>query len=215
MNRPSPPQPRKRPKQSRSHLLVQAIQEACRTVLETEGPEHLSTQRIADVAGINIASLYQYYPNKEAILAEVFEEQIQQYTASGRERILAIHELSLSSLEDTLRAIVEMEVEQHLLLYRMDPVFYRVYHHSFDIHHRINELTQSLDNPGWDEWFPGFLERHRSRLRDTDPHLLSRLTSHALRSIPLSIMATEPHLLEQAAFKEELFVMLLGYLCRD
>ena len=76
MNRHRPPRPRKRPKQSRSLMLVQAIQEACLQILEREGPDQLTTQRIADVAGINIASLYQYFPNKEAVLAEVFDEQV-------------------------------------------------------------------------------------------------------------------------------------------
>ena len=70
MSRQPLPQPRKRPKQARSLILVQAIQEACLKILQEEGAEQLTTQRIADVAGINIASLYQYFPNKEAILAD-------------------------------------------------------------------------------------------------------------------------------------------------
>ena len=212
MKSPEPPQPRKRPKQSRSQMLVQAIQEACLQILREDGPERLTTQGIAEVAGINIASLYQYYPNKEAILADVFEEQIRQYTASGRERIAQIRQLSQQSFAGTLRAIVAMEVEQRLLLYRMDPGFYRLYHHSFDIHRRINELTLSLDNPGWDQWFPRFLAYHRDKVRKQDPEILSRMASHALNGALMSTVAEEPALLEQASFKEELFLLLYRYL---
>jgi AcrR family transcriptional regulator len=213
MDRPDPPRRRKRPQQSRSLLLVGAIEEACLKILQEEGPEQLSTQRIADVAGINIASLYQYFPNKEAVLAEVFEEQISQYTRAARERFLEIERLSRRSLEDTLSAIVDMEVDQRLLLYRMDPQFYRAYQHSFDIHRRVNELTIALSNPGWEEWFPRFLERHTDRLRSRDVGLLSRVASHALAGVLLSTVAEEPELLDTAAFKEEVVTLLLGYLC--
>ena len=212
MSPPDLPQPRKRPRQSRSQVLVQSIREACVQILHEAGPEQLTTQRIAERAGINIASLYQYYPNKEAILADVFEEQIRQYTESGRERIAQIHQLSRKSFAGTLRAIVDMEVEQRLLLYRMDPEFYRVYHHSFDIHRRINELTLSLDNPGWDEWFPRFLAYHRHEVRDQDPQILSRMASHALTGALLSTVAEDPTLLEDASFKEELILLLYNYL---
>jgi len=214
MSRPDLPRPRKRPQQSRSLLLVRAIEEACLKILQEEGPEQLSTQRIADVAGINIASLYQYFPNKEAVLAEVFEEQINRYTEAARERFLDIERLSRTSLEDTLAAIVQMEVDQRLMLYRMDPQFYRAYQNSFDIHRRINELTISLSNPGWEEWLPRFLERHAERLRSRDVRLLSRVASHALAGVLLSTVAGEPELLETAAFREEVVALLLGYLCK-
>jgi len=214
MNRPDLPRPRKRPQQSRSLLLVRAIEEACLKILQEEGPEQLSTQRIADVAGINIASLYQYFPNKEAVLAEVFEDRISQYAQAARERFVEIDRLSRTSLEATLAAIVEMEVEQRLMLYRMDPQFYRAYQHSFDIHRRINDLTLALNNPGWDEWFPRFLARHADRLRSPDVELMSRVASHALAGLLLSTVAEEPELLEQQAYKEEVCNLLLAYLCK-
>ena len=146
MRQADPPRPRKRPKQSRSSMLVKAIEEACLQILENEGPDQLTTQRIADVAGVNIASLYQYFPNKEAVLAEVFDEKVQRYTESARQRILEIDQLSRTSFEETLRAIIGMEVDQRRLLQQMDADFYRVYQHSFDVHRRVNELTVSMDN---------------------------------------------------------------------
>ena len=78
--------------------------------MRDEGAESLTTQRIADVAGVNIASLYQYFPNKEAILAQVFEEQIDQYIESAREKIFEIDRLSRTDYAATLRAIVDMEL---------------------------------------------------------------------------------------------------------
>jgi len=194
-------------------MLVQAIQQACLQILREDGPDQLTTQGIADVAGINIASLYQYYPNKEAILADIFEQQISEYVESGRERIVQIRKLSQVSFEQTLRAIVDMEVEQRLLLYRVAPEFYRVYHHNFDIHRRINELTVSLENPGWDEWFPRFLAYHQAQLRSEDLQTLSRMASHSLSGALLSTVAKDPTLLESEQFKQEMFLLLYTYLC--
>src|SRR5262245_39905095 len=57
------PPPRRRPKQARSQAIVKAIQEACLRILKEEGPDAVNTNRIAEVAGVNIASVYRYFPN--------------------------------------------------------------------------------------------------------------------------------------------------------
>jgi AcrR family transcriptional regulator len=59
---------RKRPKQARSTELVAAILEAAAQVLATEGAARFTTGRVAEKAGVSIGSLYQYFPNKAAIL---------------------------------------------------------------------------------------------------------------------------------------------------
>src|SRR6202012_1694138 len=59
---------RKRPKQSRSTELVAAILEAAAQVLAIEGAQRFTTARVAEKAGVSIGSLYQYFPNKAAIL---------------------------------------------------------------------------------------------------------------------------------------------------
>lgn len=65
--------PRKEPVQKRSIELRNAILEAATYVLKKEGPYGFTTNKVADKAGVNIASLYQYYPNKEALLFHLVE----------------------------------------------------------------------------------------------------------------------------------------------
>ncbi len=62
---------KKQPKQDRSRVTVEAIIEATTRILKREGRAALTTNRIAQVAGVSVGSLYQYFPNKEALLAEV------------------------------------------------------------------------------------------------------------------------------------------------
>lgn len=66
--------PRKMPKQQRSKATVAAIIEATTQLLVEEGFHHLSTNRIAEVAGVSVGSLYQYFPNKEAVVSAVVDE---------------------------------------------------------------------------------------------------------------------------------------------
>jgi len=62
---------RKSPKQARSAATIDAIVSAAAYILKREGWARLTTNRIAERAGVNIASLYQYFPNKEAIAHEL------------------------------------------------------------------------------------------------------------------------------------------------
>lgn len=61
--------PRKRPVQARSEVTVAAIAEAGFQVLLDGGFRRLTTTRVADRAGVSVGTLYQYYPNKRALLA--------------------------------------------------------------------------------------------------------------------------------------------------
>jgi len=207
-------EPRKAPSQERSRAKVEQILQATHQLLESQGLEKLTTNAIAKQAGMSVGSLYQYFPNKEAILADVFEQQIRQYTDTAAERFEEIDRLSRISLGETLAAIVDMEVDRCLMLYQMDPDFYRAYQHSYDIHRRINELTISLSNPAWEEWFPQFLALHRDKLRGDDIDLLSRIASHTLSGVLVSTVSEEPELLQKEGFKQELFELLRGYLCK-
>lgn len=65
--------PRKEPVQSRSLELRRAILEAATYVLKQEGPAGFTTNKVADRAGVSIASVYQYYPNKESLLFHLVE----------------------------------------------------------------------------------------------------------------------------------------------
>src|SRR3990172_4782804 len=71
--------PRKQPKQARSQTTVEAILEATARILAAEGRARLSTNRVAEVAGVSVGSLYQYFPNKDALLAELRRRYDQQF----------------------------------------------------------------------------------------------------------------------------------------
>ncbi|MFF2549686.1 TetR/AcrR family transcriptional regulator [Nocardia sp. NPDC058058] len=81
----SPAAPRKSPRQERSRAMVGRIVDAGERVLIAHGYDGCSTNRIAETAGISPGSLYQYFPNKDAVVAAVIER----YTGVVAERVRA------------------------------------------------------------------------------------------------------------------------------
>ena len=73
--RPSPQiSSRKQPKQARSTELVAAVLEAAVQVLATQGAARFTVARVAERAGVSVGSVYQYFPNKAAILFRLQSE---------------------------------------------------------------------------------------------------------------------------------------------
>ncbi|MBB4477864.1 TetR family transcriptional regulator [Rhizobium etli] len=71
---------RKQPKQVRSNELVAAILDAAAQVLAREGAQRFTTARVAERAGVSIGSLYQYFPNKAAILFRLQSDEWRETT---------------------------------------------------------------------------------------------------------------------------------------
>ena len=69
--------PRKAPRQRRSLAMVELILQAATRVLERESLTGFTTNRVAEVAGISVGSLYQYFPNKDALVAELIKRDQQ------------------------------------------------------------------------------------------------------------------------------------------
>ncbi|RWM00771.1 TetR family transcriptional regulator [Mesorhizobium sp.] len=81
IQRPSPSiSSRKQPKQARATELVAAILQAAAQVLASEGAQRFTTTRVAEKAGVSVGSLYQYFPNKAALLFRLQSDEWRQTT---------------------------------------------------------------------------------------------------------------------------------------
>ncbi len=101
-------EPRKTPVQARATATVDAILEATIQVLLTFGADRLTTTRVAQRAGVSVGTLYQYFPNKQALLHAVFAEHIE---SISRRVEAACHHAHSQPLAEMIKHVVETYVD--------------------------------------------------------------------------------------------------------
>lgn len=92
---------RRNPKQARAQATVDAILAATFQLLESEGEGRLTTNRIAERAGVSIGTLYQYFKDRDDILAAMGERQAEALRQKVTKIVLAAPE------QDAIRTIIQ------------------------------------------------------------------------------------------------------------
>ena len=110
---------RRRPKQRRAHQTVDAMLDAVVRILKREGSRGVTTNRIAEVAGVSIGSVYQYFPDKQAIFVALHQRHIDQIDRMVQAKLV---EHAASSLEQLMRAMIEGMIQAH----SADPELYEL-----------------------------------------------------------------------------------------
>jgi AcrR family transcriptional regulator len=103
---------RKEPKQARSTELVAAILEAAVQVLADVGAQGFTTARVAERAGVSVGSLYQYFPNKAAILFRLQSDEWRQTTQMLARILEDAAMLPLERLRELVHAFIRSECEE-------------------------------------------------------------------------------------------------------
>src|SRR5688572_17990879 len=88
---------RKRPTQARASVTVDAILVASARTFRDRGFERASVNAIAELAGVSIGSLYQYFPSKEALLIALAERHTEQALATLDAAFAEVEEQPLAS----------------------------------------------------------------------------------------------------------------------
>src|SRR5271154_3018390 len=101
---------RRRPQQRRARQTVEAVLDAVVRILKREGFQAVTTNRIAEVAGVSIGSIYQYFPDKRAIFVALHERHIQEIDRLVEATLV---EHASSSLDTLMRAMIEAMVDAH------------------------------------------------------------------------------------------------------
>ncbi len=193
-----PERPRKRPSQPRARATVDAILVAAAHILKTEGPERLTTNRIARIAGVSIGSLYQYFPNKQAVVAALRERHSEWFDRSVREE--ADRTVS-SSLRDAVRPAIERMIAMH----RAD----------VELHRALSPGERALDAHGEAEYrqmLKGFLEANAAVLRPLDPDTVSFIATRSLEAVIHGTALDEPERLDDPEFAREVVELFVRYI---
>jgi AcrR family transcriptional regulator len=101
---------RRQPKQLRSRQTVEVILQAVIRVLKREGVDAVTTNRIAEVAGVSIGSVYQYFPDKRAIYLALHERHAEEMGLLVERTVM---EHASGSLEHFFTALVDALIDAH------------------------------------------------------------------------------------------------------
>ena len=101
---------RRRPQQRRARDTVEAVLDAVIRLLKREGTAAITTNRIAEVAGVSIGSVYQYFPDKRAIFTALHTRHVEQIDRVIQSTLV---NHAASSMEELLRAMIEAMIDAH------------------------------------------------------------------------------------------------------
>lgn len=202
------PAPRKLPSQSRSRSLVSALLEACIHILEEEGADALTVNRLAEVSGVAIGSIYQYFPNKEAVVGLAFNhiihEEVTVAVPALRDRVTGMP--LQQALEEILRNMLRVE----LRLYRLHAEFHLRYHADLQVGMRAGPYENSRDYVD-SAWAP-FVELYVPQMDPARREMSAYMLCMALRWTIRLTLEDAPERVEQEAFFDTLLAMALGAL---
>lgn len=103
------PRVRKQPQQPRARRTVERIIDATRALVIERGVDAVTTNRVAEHANVNIASLYQYFPNKEALLSALLEAYFRTITRALHDLLEGLGDVSV---EESTRMWARIGIQQ-------------------------------------------------------------------------------------------------------
>ncbi|HET8714724.1 MAG TPA: TetR/AcrR family transcriptional regulator [Holophagaceae bacterium] len=197
---------RKSPRQARSQATVEAILTAAARILTKEGFEALTTNRVAAVAGVSVGSLYQYFPNKEALVRALCER----HTHGVRDRIRArFAEAWDRPVAEVARMVIQGMVE--------------VRRHEPRLHQELLRLAPAVGGLGElhaveqevEALLAAFIASRPEELGPGDPERRAFLVCHAVQACVHGAVLEKPDWLKDDGLVEELARLVERYLVRD
>jgi AcrR family transcriptional regulator len=194
--------PRKLPVQTRSMASVDAILTATVQILSHVGKDRLTTRMVADRAGVSVGTLYQYFPNKSALLRAILERHLLAVTATVENTCREQHAQPLSQMATALiTAFLEVkmrDVKTSAALYAISS--------DLDGMNLVKQMGKR-SNQAIVEMLSTATEPLRS-----DPQIIAEVLQGALTGVTRSLLDSEAPEMRLEIFRNELIVFACAYL---
>jgi len=193
---------RKAPQQARSNDLVAAVLDAAIQVLEAEGAQRFTTARVAERAGVSVGSLYQYFPNKAAILFRLQSDEWRRTSAMLRDILEDRTMPPGERLRTLVHAFIRSECEEATIRIALDDAapFYRDAPEAAAAHAESADIVQA------------FLRESAPRLSDAQRAIAGDILKTTLSKVGSRFSAT-PHTPDEIhAYADALADMFCAYL---
>ena len=198
--------PRKEASQERSRATVNVLVEATARILVKEGFDKASTNRIAEVAGVSVGSLYQYFPGKEALVAAVIERHSQELMLTVRSELA---DIATQPLAQGVRSVIAVAVKAH----RVDPKLHRVLAEQIP---RVGKLekVEAFSSRNY-TLFRDYLERRRDEIGVLDLDLAAFICVTSIEALTHNAVLHHARMLSDEAMDalvDEGTRLIVGYL---
>jgi len=176
-------EPRKSPVQARSSASVDAILEATIQVLLQVGKERLTTTKVALRAGVSVGTLYQYFPNKSALLKAALKRHLDRVTDAIE---LVCRQQTGQSLEQMATALMTAFLEAKMKDGKASIALYAV---GSD----VDGMKIARENGiKWNQAIVGMLKTAREGLM-TDPQLVASMLQGVMAGVSRRLLeSTDP-----------------------
>ncbi len=178
--------PRKSASQERSRSTVDALLEATTRILIKEGYDRASTNRIAEVAGVSIGSLYQYFPSKEALVAAVVDRHTQELSEVTRSALI---KMAARPIEVAAREFVSVAIDAH----RVNPKLHGVLAEQIPRVGRLENIEANVRD-GY-TLVRGYLEAHRDEIDVADLDLAAFVVVTVVEALTHAAVLRRPDVL--------------------
>jgi AcrR family transcriptional regulator len=193
---------RRRPRQWRSRQTVEAILDAVVRVLKREGRRAVTTNRIAEVAGVSIGSVYQYFPDKQAILVLLHRRHLEQIDRMVERKLI---EHAASPLDELVEAMIGGMLEAH----STDPELYEMM--ATEVPHRA-EGTQAFSVRLHGAFRLALAARAKELNQGRDPETMAFVLANLLDGLSHAALFRRPARMPLAVAKLEVARAVLAYL---
>ncbi len=195
-------EPRKSPIQARSAASVDAILKATVQVLLQVGKERLTTTRVADRAGVSIGTLYQYFPNKRALLQAALKRHLEEVTEVVE---LACAKQEGNTLREMATAVVTAFLDAKMRDARTSAALYSV---SSDVDGM--KMVQQM-RIRYNQAIVRMLETTSESLA-TDPKLVAYMLQATVGGVIRTILESSAPEKQLDGLREELILVACAYL---
>jgi len=195
--------PRKRPRQARSKATVDTILAATARVLVRRGFDRLTTNAVADAAGVSIGSLYQYFPNKEALVAALIEATLDRKSSALQAELARVATLPVA---EAVRAVIGLAIAN----YSTEPELTRVLLQQVPRvgrMARISELQLTTHR-----MVTALLDARRGELAIRDPETAAFVLVAAIEGIAQRAALGDPDRLRDPTLVDEVISLVTRYL---
>ena len=197
--------PRKLPQQERSKITVDAILTATARILIEEGYDTASTNRIAELAGVSIGSLYQYFPNKEALVASLVELHANE--------MIELIESKLRNLFDAPIEVVFPElVKACIAAHAVNPKLHKVLDEQVPRVNRFEQVVTAEERIT--ALIRAYLESRRDQVQPQNLDLTVFILERTVESLTHAAVIERPEFLSDGQLEQEITNLLLSYVMK-